>query len=105
MPNIKSATKRLRQNKKRKARNFAIKAKIKEIGKEIIKKLSANQSEEAKKDLNMYFKTVDKAVSRGILKKNTGARRKSTFARAIFSQKKSVIEEKDETQAVDSHEE
>ena len=90
MPNIKSAAKRLRQNKKRRTKNFAIKAKIKEIGKEITKKLSVNQEQEAKKDLDRYFKTVDKAVAKGILKKNTGSRKKANFARAIFSKKKSM---------------
>lgn len=89
MPNIKSAIKRLRQNKKRRTRNFAIKFKIKEIGKSITKKVLDNQVDESKKDLNLYFKAVDKAVSRGILKKNTGARRKSKFARAVFSSHKS----------------
>ena len=87
MPNIKSASKRLRQNKKRRTKNFAIKAKIKQIGKGIEKNLAANQKEEAKKELNLYFKAVDKAVVRGILKKNTGARKKSNFARALFSKK------------------
>ena len=36
-----------------------------------------------KKTLAMAYKAIDKAVKRGLLKKNTAARRKSKFARML----------------------
>jgi ribosomal protein S20 len=70
MPIIKSAIKRAKQTVKRRERNVGIKADIKSATKAFVAKptaatLSAAQSE------------LDTAVKKGLLKKNTVARRKS----------------------------
>lgn len=73
MPIIKSAIKRAKQTVVRRERNIATKAKIKEATKAFTAKpsaagLSASQSE------------IDTAVKKGLIKKNTAARRKSKLS-------------------------
>ena len=79
MPITKSAKKALRQNERRKARNLLIKRKIKKLTKQA-RKLSL---EDAKKLLPELYQAFDKAAKRGILKKNTAARRKAKYARLL----------------------
>jgi ribosomal protein S20 len=74
MPIIKSAIKRAKQTIKRRARNVGIKHDIKDANKEFManptaKTFSAAQSE------------IDKAVKKGLIKKNTAARRKVNLAK------------------------
>lgn len=73
MPIIKSAIKRAKQTIKRRERNVATKRDIKDATKAFITKpsaagLSAAQSE------------IDTAVKKGLIKKNTAARRKSQLS-------------------------
>ena len=79
MPITKSAKKALRQSERRKARNLLIKRKIKKLTKQA-RKLSL---EDAKKLLPELYQAFDKAAKRGILKKNTAARRKAKYARLL----------------------
>ena len=79
MPITKSAKKALRQSERRKARNLLLKRKIKKLTKQA-RKLSL---EDAKKLLPELYQAFDKAAKRGILKKNTAARRKAKYARLL----------------------
>lgn len=83
MPITKSAEKALKQNKKRKIRNLGYKRKIKYLEKNIQKQLKEKNKDELKGTLNEYYKTVDKAVKIGLLKKNTASRKKSKLAKMI----------------------
>ena len=74
MPIIKSAIKRAKQTTKRRARNIGIKKDIKGAVKEFMAKPSAKTLAAAQSEL-------DTAVKKGLLKKNTVARRKSQLAR------------------------
>lgn len=78
MPHTKSAKKRLRQSIKRKIKNQKVKKEIKELIKQT-KKLADTKTEQDKilKILKLSIKKIDKAVSNKVLKKNTGARKKS----------------------------
>ena len=75
MPIIKSAIKRAKQTVKRRERNIGIKKDIKGAVKAFYAKPSATTLAAAQSEL-------DTAVKKGLLKKNTVARRKSQLARA-----------------------
>lgn len=75
MPIIKSAVKRMRQTVKRRERNVAIKKDIKTAVKAFVANPSAETLAKAQSEL-------DKAVKKGLIKKNTAARRKSALAAA-----------------------
>ena len=75
MPIIKSAVKRMRQTAKRRERNVGIKKDIKGAVKAFVAEPSAKNLSKAQSEL-------DKAVKKGLLKKNTAARRKASLAAA-----------------------
>ncbi len=75
MPIIKSAIKRAKQTVKRHQRNLGIKHGIKDATKDFITKPSAKALSAAQSEL-------DKAVKKGLIKKNTAARRKANLAKA-----------------------
>lgn len=73
MPIIKSAKKKLRQDKKRQARNLIVKKKYKEA-------LKVAQKKPTKKNLKQAFSIIDKAAKKGIIHKNKAARLKAKLA-------------------------
>ena len=75
MPIIKSAVKRMRQTAKRRERNVGIKKDIKGAVKAFVAEPSA-------KNLSKVQSELDKAVKKGLIKKNTAARRKASLAAA-----------------------
>ena len=75
MPIIKSAVKRMRQTAKRRERNVGIKKDIKGAVKAFVAEPSAKNRSKAQSEL-------DKAVKKGLIKKNTAARRKASLAAA-----------------------
>jgi len=82
MPNKKSAIKALRQSKKKQLRNKAIKDNVKKLVKDSRKSIDA-KSGEAKDLVQQTIKAVDKAIQKGILKKNTGNRKKSRLMKKL----------------------
>jgi small subunit ribosomal protein S20 len=83
MPIIKSAKKALRQNKKRKLENLKVKNKMKDQVKKIKSFVSNGKKKEAQENLSRGYKAIDKAVKKGIIKKNTAARKKSRLTKLI----------------------
>ena len=81
MPNKKSAIKHLRQTEKRTSRNSLVKRNIKELIKQGKKAIADGSIKDKSGELTHSLqKAVDKAVKTGILKNNTGNRKKSRFA-------------------------
>ena len=85
MANIKSAEKRILTAQRNYERNTAFKSSIKTA---VRKTLEAAQSKEnnqeaVKTALSLAYKLCDKAVSKGILHKNTAARKKSRLTKAV----------------------
>ena len=76
MPNIKSAKKRVQVSKLQNERNRMIKAGLKTS----VKKFEAALTEEA---YRAAVKTLDQAVAKGVVHKNTAARRKSQMAKKM----------------------
>ena len=74
--------KRERQDKKRRVINIAQMSKLKTA----IKKVTlATNNEKAEVDYREAVKQIDKAASKGLIKKNTAARRKSRITRHLNS--------------------
>ena len=74
MPIIKSAIKRMKQTIKRRERNVGIKKDIKGATKTFLAKPTSEGLSKAHSEL-------DKAVKKGLLKKNTAARRKAALSK------------------------
>lgn len=93
MPNIRSAKKSLRQDVKKHKSNLRTKNKMKKVIKdlnELVDKLEKSAGKIAESDtkkiqecLASVYKTVDKAVKKGVVKKNTASRKKSKLAKKI----------------------
>ncbi|MAM64107.1 MAG: 30S ribosomal protein S20 [Candidatus Marinimicrobia bacterium] len=74
--------KRERQDKKRRLNNVAHMSKLKTSIKKI---LSMSDQKEAKTLYRNTVKQIDKAASKGLIKKNTASRRKSRITRHLNS--------------------
>jgi len=85
MPNIKSQEKRDRQNKKRRLKNKILKSRIKTARKKLVQAVENKNVEEAEKDLNIFFKVLDKAAKKNAVHKNFAANKKSRAANLVNS--------------------
>ena len=81
---ITSGAKRaIRVSARKKAFNDRRSKAMKESVKEIRSLIASKKGSEAKKLLSSAYKAIDKAMKRGVIKKNTAARKKSRLAQAI----------------------
>ena len=80
MPNIKSAKKRVELAKAANAKNKAEKSALKSTIKKFDAALAEGNREQADSAYKAAVKTADQAVKKGILHKNTAARKKSSMA-------------------------
>ena len=81
MPNIKSAKKRVLVSERNRLRNVAIKTGIKTAIKKVYDAIKTEAAEEKiTGELNNAYSLIDKAVSKGVMHKNTAARKKSRLA-------------------------
>ena len=76
MPIIKSAIKKLRRDNKRKLENRAVRVTVRKS----IKDARISSSNE---DVSKAFSLIDKAVKKGLIKKNTAARKKSQLSKTL----------------------
>ena len=82
MPNIKSAKKRVKVIATKTARNKAINSALKtEVKKANI--AIENDNETKAEAVRVAIKAIDKAAAKGVLHKNTAARKKSALARKL----------------------
>ncbi len=79
MANIKSAKKRIVTSRKSAVLNNDVKKCMKTSIKKFEKSLESNNAEEAKNKLNTAIKNIDKAMAKGVIKKNTASRYKSNI--------------------------
>ena len=82
MANTRSAMKRMKQNEKRRQRGRAARSTIRSSVKTARAAL-ATKSPESKAAVGEAIRTLDQAVSRGLMHRNTAARKKSTLARQL----------------------
>lgn len=77
MAHHKSAIKRIRQTAKRTTRNRYYKTRIKNIVKAVVAAVESGDKEAAENAMKIANRELHKYVSKGILKKNTAARKVS----------------------------
>ena len=85
MANIKSQIKRNGTNEKARQRNASAKSAVRTAIKKVRLAVEAKNVEEAEKLLVAAERLIDKSVSDGIQKKNTGSRQKSEIRRLVNS--------------------
>lgn len=90
MANIKSAIKRIQIAERNRLHNKAYKSAVRTLTKRYLTAISAytaNPSPESKQDvqqrMSAVYSKIDKAVKRGVLHVNNGARKKSRLARVL----------------------
>ena len=93
MANIKSAQKRILVAERNRLRNKAYKSAIKTLTKRFVAATEQYKSEPtpehltiAQTALSVAFSKIDKAVKRGVLHRNTGARKKARLSRVMQQQ-------------------
>ena len=77
MAHSKSSKKRVFIGERNAARNKSIKSRVKTFVKKVLTAVEAKNVDEAKSALSAAYKELDKAVTKGVLKKNTASRKKS----------------------------
>lgn len=87
MPRTKSASKSARQSVDRKARLQPFKTNMKTMIRKITDTLKEGKKDEAAKLLPSVHKSIDTAAKKGIIEKNTAARKKSLVARMVAAAK------------------
>ena len=83
MPNIKSAIKRVNVIETKTLRNNMIKSEYRTAVKKFEAAVEAGNAEEAEKLYREATKQVDMACSKGVIVKNTAARKKSSLTRMV----------------------
>ncbi|WP_454192155.1 30S ribosomal protein S20 [Paenibacillus sp. Marseille-Q7038] len=83
MPNIKSAVKRVKTNDKRRALNASQKSALRTSVKAADQALATNEVETAKAAIKAASRSLDKAVTKGLVHKNAAARKKSRLAKKL----------------------
>lgn len=83
MAHSKSAKKRVIIAERNRERNQAVKSRVKTMVKKVLVAVEANEVETAKAALSVAYKELDKAVTKGIMKKNTVSRKKARLAAKV----------------------
>ena len=83
MPNIKSAIKRVSVIEKKTARNNMIKTGYRTAVKKFEQAVEAGNKEEATVLFSAATKKIDQACTKGVIVKNTAARKKSSLAKKL----------------------
>ena len=83
MAHSKSSKKRIFIGERNASRNQAIKSRVKTFVKKVLSAVEAKNVDEAKAALQVAYKELDKAVTKGVLKKNTVSRTKSRLATKV----------------------
>ncbi|TMA82352.1 MAG: 30S ribosomal protein S20 [Deltaproteobacteria bacterium] len=80
-----SAQKRHRQSIKRQVRNLAIRSRVRTFVKRVRESVDARNTAEATERLKSAARAIDKAVTKGVLHRNTASRKISRLTRAVRS--------------------
>jgi small subunit ribosomal protein S20 len=81
--NTKSALKRMRQNEKRRLRNRAVRSRVRTAVKTARTALTTPGATDAGVSVVEAIRALDKAVTKGVIHRNTASRKKSSLARQL----------------------
>ncbi len=82
MANTRSAQKRIKQNEKRRLRNRAIRSTVRSSIR-VAREALAGKGGESAAAVREATRVIDRAVTQGVIHRNTAARRKSALARKL----------------------
>jgi small subunit ribosomal protein S20 len=88
MPTTKSAQKRLRQSREKRAKNRSVKRSIRSQYRKIIEALQAGKAQEAEQEFQEATKQLDRAATRHVVHSNAARRTKSRLSAKIKTVKK-----------------
>lgn len=100
MANIKSSKKRILTSERNAAKNVAFKSSVKTAIKKALELGKAGESKDLQEAVAKVYQLCDKAVGKGILHKNTAARKKSRLVLAL----KKLIEKAEKAPKVEKAE-
>ncbi|NLL44589.1 MAG: 30S ribosomal protein S20 [Mollicutes bacterium] len=83
MPNLKNAVKKVKVIAKKSESNNTFKASMRTAIKKVEKAVEAKDKANASELLKDAIKKIDKAVSKGVIHKNTGARYKARLTKKV----------------------
>ena len=83
LPNIISSERSVKTDAERRARNFAVRSTIKTVSRKVLESVTAGNSDEAKALMVKASRTIDKAAAKGVVHKNSAARKKSRLTLKI----------------------
>ena len=82
MANTKSAIKRIRTSEKRRLRNRTVRSRVRSVLK-TARAAVTTTGEDARAAVLQAIRTLDKAVTKGVIHRNPAARKKSALARKL----------------------
>jgi small subunit ribosomal protein S20 len=82
LANTRSAIKRIKQSEQRRVRNRSVRSRVRAAVKSARRALDGKTAE-SKSAVQAALRTLDRAVTQGVLHRNTAARRKSALARRL----------------------
>jgi small subunit ribosomal protein S20 len=80
--NTKSAIKRIRTSEKRRQRNRAVRSRVRSALK-TARTAATSAGDDARPAVLQAIRTLDKAVTKGVIHRNTAARKKSALAKSL----------------------
>ncbi|HEX3177471.1 MAG TPA: 30S ribosomal protein S20 [Methylomirabilota bacterium] len=83
MANTKSSIKRIRQNERRRLRNRTIRSQVRSA----VKTARSTEGGDLRTAIADAIRALDKAVTKGVVHRNTAARKKSSLARRLATAK------------------
>jgi small subunit ribosomal protein S20 len=88
LSNSSTAAKRHRQNVKRRLRNRTVKSELRTNTRKLLELVQSQSTEDAKQQYMSVASLLDRAVSKGVLHKNTAAREKQRLHKVLASTEK-----------------
>ena len=85
MPIKRAAFKELRKSKQRHFKNVSTKTELKTLIKDFLKLCSEKKADDAKKAIRLLVSKMDRAASKGIIKRNTASRKISRLMKKLSS--------------------